>query len=115
MTPSAQPLMTQMPDWLIECGTDAERHLFSPEHSLLLALFLDAIHCYYSRNPHERATAERWVARENTDDICSFVSICDLFDLDPVRVRRTLARRRRLEAPPSIKKYSSRGAMQRTT
>lgn len=68
------------------------------EFCLLWAVFTDGIHTYCRevvRGPTGSLAyreVERWIFRPSSDAITSFSSLCELFGLDPRRLRRALVR-----------------------
>lgn len=78
---------------------DQLRTRFAPEHRLMLAVLEDAVRVYQvdCLSTHTgsrlrfRETAE-WLASDDTSSPFSFVTICDLFGLDPDYVRAGLRR-----------------------
>jgi hypothetical protein len=89
---AAFPLMPQQYYDLI-----ARRHLFDGELRLLFAVLEDAIRCYVmnmncpsacSRKEFEEAQA--WLNRRGHQDLFSFETLCELFEIEPERLRKQL-------------------------
>ncbi len=75
----------------------------SGEFRLLWAILEDAIDCYFrysGRNTPQAQEqfreAEEWIESSEEEWLCSFISICRAFQIDPDYLRRGL--RRRLQA-----------------
>lgn len=68
------------------------------EFGLLWAVFTDGTQTYCREILHGSTTSftyrevERWIFRPNSDAITSFSSLCELFGIDPRRMRRALLR-----------------------
>jgi hypothetical protein len=66
------------------------------EFGLLWAVFTDGIQAYCAEILRGSTTSltyrevERWIFRPNSDAITSFSSLCELFGIDPRRMRRAL-------------------------
>jgi hypothetical protein len=78
----------------------ASRIRMSGEHQLLWAVMEDAIDCYlrYAEQPSTAARelfheAEEWIESEEEQWLCSFISICRAFRIDPHYLRQGLRRR----------------------
>jgi len=80
-----------------------------PEHMLLLAVLEDAVHTYQvcadarsTRRQRLLRETEDWFASEETTSPFSFVTICQVWSLDPDYVRKGLRRwrARRLTGSP---------------
>ena len=84
----------------------------SGEFRLLWAILEDAIECYfrYADQPSAQAQeqfreAAEWIGSEEEEWLCSFMSICRIFQIDPGYMRRGLrsrlqATRKRCQAAP---------------
>lgn len=76
---------------------DLEKGRVLPEHRLMLAVLEDAAHCYQVRcasdDPRDRRvfreTADWFASDETTSPFC-FVTICQVFELDPDYLRTGL-------------------------
>ena len=70
----------------------------SGEFGLLWAVFLDGIQTYCNEVLRGATSGlalrevERWVFRPESDALTSFSNLCDLFGIDPKRLRRGLLR-----------------------
>jgi hypothetical protein len=79
----------------LEGGSVADR---TGEFGLLWAVFTDGIQAYCAEILRGSTTSltyrevERWIFRPNSDAITSFSSLCELFGIDPRRMRRALIR-----------------------
>jgi hypothetical protein len=79
----------------LEVGGVANR---TGEFGLLWAVFTDGIQAYCAEILRGSTTSltfrevERWIFRPNSDAITSFSSLCELFEIDPRRMRRALIR-----------------------
>ena len=68
------------------------------EFGLLWAVFTDGIHCYCRevlRGNTDSLTyreVQRWIFRPSSDAITSFSNLCELFGIDPRKMRRALLR-----------------------
>ena len=68
------------------------------EFGLLWAVYTDGIQTYCREVLHGTTTSltyrevERWIFRPNSDAITSFSTLCELFGIDPRRMRRALIR-----------------------
>src|SRR5262245_4233572 len=78
----------------------AVRLRMSGEFRLLWAVLEDAIECYLRYVDHPSAVirelfqeAKDWIEAREEEDLCSFVSICGAFHIDPDYLRRGLRRR----------------------
>ena len=81
----------------------AVRLRMSGEFRLLWAVLEDAIDCYLRYANHPSLTmqelfrdAETWIESDEEEWLCSFISICEAFQIDPEYLRRGL--RQRLQA-----------------
>ncbi len=79
----------------LESGSVANR---TGEFGLLWAVFTDGVQTYCREILRGSTTSltyrevERWIFRPNSDAITSFSSLCELFGIDPRRMRRALIR-----------------------
>ena len=92
--------------WAVSSLFPPDEHLLrrrakSPEHRLALAVLAEAIEDIetYRKNPtkpRQRAyeSALDWIRAEDKHWDYSFVNLCEVFDLDPVVVRKQLLKRR---------------------
>ncbi len=68
------------------------------EFGLLWAVYTDGIQTFCREVLHGTTTSlsyrevERWIFRPNSDAITSFSTLCELFGIDPRRMRRALIR-----------------------
>jgi hypothetical protein len=86
-------------DFILPCqlegGSVAGR---TGEFGLLWAVFTDGIQSYCRevlRGSTESLTyreVQRWIFRPNSDAITSFSNLCELFNIDPRKMRRALLR-----------------------
>ena len=72
----------------------------SAEYRLLWAVLQDAIYCYFRYAGQSSAQAQQqfrkaaaWIESEEEEWLCSFISICRAFQIDPGYLRRGLRRR----------------------
>ena len=75
----------------------------SAEYRLLWAVLQDAIYCYFRYASQSSAQAQQqfrkaavWIESAEEEWVCSFISICRAFQIEPGYLRRGL--RRRLQA-----------------
>src|SRR5215469_7444707 len=90
---------------------------FEPLQRLLIAMLVDAVHCFQtsfgatkSENRLEFAEARGWIFSEKNDGPFSFRAVCDALDLDPKTIRRDLSRwaeGRAADAKPRMIRYST--------
>ena len=79
----------------LQGGSVADR---SGEFDLLWAVFTDGVQTYCREVLSGSTTSltyrevERWIFRPSSDAITSFSSLCELFGIDPRRMRRALLR-----------------------
>lgn len=79
----------------LEDGSVAGR---TGEFGLLWAVYTDGIQTYCREVLYGNITSlsyrevERWIFRPNSDAITSFSTLCELFGIDPRRMRRALIR-----------------------
>ena len=78
----------------------AARIQTSAEYRLLWAILQDAIYCYFryadqSSAPaqHQFRKAAAWIESREEEWLCSFISICRAFQIEPDYLRRGLRRR----------------------
>jgi len=81
----------------------AARIQASAEYRLLWAILQDAIYCYFRYADQSSAPAQQqfrkaaaWIESAEEEWVCSFISICRAFQIEPGYLRRGL--RRRLQA-----------------
>ncbi len=93
------PMMVLEPDTLLpeqmDETTAASRN---GEFALLWAVFTDGVRTYCREvlrgggNSLACREVERWIFRPNSDALTSFSNLCELFGIDPRRLRRALLR-----------------------
>ena len=92
-TPIAQTVeATVMFEELLECDAPPPSdgpHWDTPEKRLMYVILLDGIQGALAGNRSE----QRWVLSRCEDYLTSFVCLCELFNLDPGRMRRVLQQR----------------------
>jgi hypothetical protein len=78
----------------------AVRLRMSGECRLLWAVLEDAIECYLRYVDHPSAAmrelfqeAQDWLEAKEGEDLCSFIGLCGVFQIDPDYLRRGLRRR----------------------
>jgi len=78
----------------------AVRLRMSGECRLLWAVLEDGIECYLRYGDHPSAVtrelfqeANDWIEAQEGEGLCSFIGICDAFQIDPSYLRRGLRRR----------------------
>jgi hypothetical protein len=83
----------------------------SGECQLLWAILEDAMECYthYVNNPSENAhlqfrEAEEWIDSEEEEWLCSFISICRAFQIEPDYLRGRLDERVEVLRDPPLQK-----------
>lgn len=86
------------PDFILPEQFQSRDKTRTGEFGLLWAVFTDGIQTY-CREVLRGATnglvfreVERWIFRPDSDAITSFSNLCELFDIDPRRLRRGLLR-----------------------
>jgi hypothetical protein len=79
----------------LQDGNAANR---SGEFGLLWAIFTDGLHTYCGEILKGTTTSlayrevDRWIFRPDSDALTSFSNLCELFSIDPRRLRRGLLR-----------------------
>jgi hypothetical protein len=75
----------------------------SAEYRLLWAVLQDAIYCYFRYASQASAQAQQqfrkaaaWIESDEEEWLCSFISICRAFQIEPDYLRRGLRRRLQL-------------------
>lgn len=89
----------------------AARLRTSGECQLLWAILEDAMECYlhYVNNPSENAQqqfreAEEWLDSDEEEWLCSFISICRAFQIEPDYLRKRLHERVEVLRDPPLQK-----------
>ena len=87
------------PDFILpEQFNDTSNRVRTGEFGLLWAVFVDGIQTYCrevirgATNGLAYREVERWIFRPDSDALTSFSNLCDLFGIDPRRLRRGLLR-----------------------
>jgi hypothetical protein len=82
-----------------------------PEYRLLWAILQEGIETYmkYASASSRRGgrlfhEAQEWIMQDEPTWLCSFVSICHVFDLDPEYIRSGLKHWRARQFSPTLKK-----------
>jgi len=81
--------------------------------ALMLAVFEDAIRCYFRGNPRVKAEAEHWIEYGPRYWAFSFDVICEAFGLSPAATRVALRRMRNDNPAPSMLRKRHRGTGRR--
>jgi hypothetical protein len=76
-----------------------KRARLDPEKELMLAVLQDAVECFQkyvraqdSKGKTRLRDVEDWIMREDSNELFSFESICELLDIAPSYLRRGLLR-----------------------
>ena len=63
-----------------------------PETALMYAVLEDALFCFQGRIKQQAQRAEAWFFSDDSKSLFSFISICEMLELQPEHIRKRLKR-----------------------
>lgn len=80
-----------LPDLILPSQYFHPTNPYRGEHRLLMAVLIDAIHCYLGNNDYEHFSALRWFnSQRQQGDLFSYNRICEIFSINSVELLRRI-------------------------